>query len=160
MIHLWFLFKRNQLRILHYVFRPGLAWPLYCIFLFVARCEKSTISASSICLPKSKLRIILLVFRVNQSRCEQKINLYAWFKIMFGYNARCHWLKERALWGIEYRAELKLSRHLPNCTMFDLFQDFFLAFFDNWKWNFGTSEPQQKNQTKVCKHTSRCNLRY
>ena len=43
--------------------------------------------------------------------------------------------------SIEHRTELKLSRHLPNCTMFDLFRDFFLAFFDNWKWNFGTSEP-------------------
>ena len=29
----------------------------------------------------------------------------------------------------EHRAELKLSRHLPNCTMFDFFRDFFLAFF-------------------------------
>ena len=39
------------------------------------------------------------------------------FIIKFGYSACCHWLKE----SIEYRAELKLSRHLPNCTMFDLF---------------------------------------
>ena len=31
--------------------------------------------------------------------------------------------------SIEHRAELKLSRHLSNCTMFDLFRDFFLAFF-------------------------------
>ena len=31
--------------------------------------------------------------------------------------------------SIEHRTELKLSRHLPNCTMFDLFRDFFLAFF-------------------------------
>ena len=31
--------------------------------------------------------------------------------------------------SIEYRAELKLSRHLPNCTMFRLFRDFFIAFF-------------------------------
>ena len=30
--------------------------------------------------------------------------------------------------SIEYRAELKLSRYLPNYTMSDLFQDFFLAF--------------------------------
>ena len=29
----------------------------------------------------------------------------------------------------EHRAELKLSRHLPNCTMFDLSRDFSLAFF-------------------------------
>ena len=29
----------------------------------------------------------------------------------------------------EHRAELKLSRHLPNCTVFDLFRDFSLAFF-------------------------------
>ena len=31
--------------------------------------------------------------------------------------------------SIEHRAELKLSPHLPNCTMFDLFRDFSLAFF-------------------------------
>ena len=31
--------------------------------------------------------------------------------------------------SIEHRTELKLSRHLPNCTMFDLFRDFFLALF-------------------------------
>ena len=31
--------------------------------------------------------------------------------------------------SIEHKAELKLSRHLPNCTMVDLFRDFFLAFF-------------------------------
>ena len=49
--------------------------------------------------------------------------------IKFGYNARCHWLKERALESIEHRTELKLSRHLPNCTMSDLLRDFFLAFF-------------------------------
>ena len=29
---------------------------------------------------------------------------------------------------IEHGTELKLSRHLPNCTMSDLFRDFFLAF--------------------------------
>ena len=29
----------------------------------------------------------------------------------------------------EHRAELKLSRHLPNCTVFDLFRDFSLVFF-------------------------------
>ena len=31
--------------------------------------------------------------------------------------------------SIEHRAELELSRHLPNCTMFDLFRNFSLAFF-------------------------------
>ena len=30
--------------------------------------------------------------------------------------------------SIEYRAELKLSRYLPNYTMSNLFRDFFLAF--------------------------------
>ena len=29
---------------------------------------------------------------------------------------------------IEHRTELKLSCHLPNCTMSDLFRDFYLAF--------------------------------
>ena len=47
--------------------------------------------------------------------------------------------------SIERRAELKLSRHLyyVDCTMFDLFRDFFLAFTDNWKWNFGTEASRQ-----------------
>ena len=31
--------------------------------------------------------------------------------------------------SIDHRAELKLSRHLPNCTMLRLFRDFFIAFF-------------------------------
>ena len=31
--------------------------------------------------------------------------------------------------SIEHSAELKLSRRLPNCTMFELFWDFSLAFF-------------------------------
>ena len=31
--------------------------------------------------------------------------------------------------SIGHRAELKLSHDLPNSTMFDLFRDFFLAFF-------------------------------
>ena len=30
--------------------------------------------------------------------------------------------------SIEHRAELKLSCHLPNCIMFDLFWDFVLFF--------------------------------
>ena len=31
--------------------------------------------------------------------------------------------------SIVHRTELKLSRHLPKCIMFDLFRDFFFAFF-------------------------------
>ena len=50
-------------------------------------------------------------------------------KINFEYNACCHWLKEReSNKSREHRAELKLSRHLPNCIMSDLFRDFFPAF--------------------------------
>ena len=45
----------------------------------------------------------------------------------------------------EHRAELKLSRHLPNCSMFDLFRDFSLCFFF---------------QTKVCLQARRRNWRY
>ena len=45
-----------------------------------------------------------------------------------------------------YKAELKLSRHLPYCDMPDLFWDFFLAFFVNLKWIFGTSEPASDNR--------------
>ena len=37
--------------------------------------------------------------------------------------------KSVLLESIGHRAELKLSHHLPNSTMFDLFRDFFLAFF-------------------------------
>ena len=33
--------------------------------------------------------------------------------------------------SIEHGAELKLSRHVPNGTMFDLFWNFSLAFFVN-----------------------------
>ena len=65
--------------------------------------------------------------------------------------------------SIEYGAELKLSRHLSNCAMFDrLFRDFFLAFFDNWKWNFGTSEPASINRRTKQRfvNTKRRNLRY
>ena len=37
---------------------------------------------------------------------------------------------------IEHRAELKLSSHLPNCTMSYLFRDFSLAFFRSLKVKF------------------------
>ena len=48
---------------------------------------------------------------------------------------------------VEHRAELKLSHHLPNWWhMFNLFQDFFLAFFDNWEWNFRTSKLARSNR--------------
>ena len=33
------------------------------------------------------------------------------------------------VYSIEYRTESKLSRHLLNCAMSDLFQDFSLAVF-------------------------------
>ena len=49
------------------------------------------------------------------------------FIIKFGYNARSHWLKERAYQSIG--AELKLSRHLPNCTMSHDFPDSTLKVF-------------------------------
>ena len=46
----------------------------------------------------------------------------------------------------KHRADLRLSHHLPNCTVSDLFRDFSLAFFINWKWNIGTSEPASSNR--------------
>ena len=67
--------------------------------------------------------------------------------------------------SIGHRAGLKLSHHLPNCTMSDHFPVFFLGlFFVNCELNFGTSEPvnsnRRLNQTKVCKHVERRNFRY
>ena len=49
--------------------------------------------------------------------------------------------------SMEHRAELQLSRHLPNWTMSALLRDFSLAFFVHWKWNFETSEPASSNRT-------------
>ena len=47
----------------------------------------------------------------------------------------------------KHRAELKLSSHLLNCTMFDLFRDFSLVFFFvNWRKHFGTSKPASNNR--------------
>ena len=47
--------------------------------------------------------MLLIILQVNNSTCfiitPHKITE---FIVKFGYNARCHWLKERALW--EYRA--------------------------------------------------------
>ena len=60
---------------------------------------------------------------------------------------------------IEHRAELKLSRHLPNCTI----SGTFLHVFFFWKWNFGTVKSANsiwRTQTKVCKHARRRNWRY
>ena len=34
-----------------------------------------------------------------------------------------------------------LCHAICQIVLFDLLRDFFLAFFDNWKWTFGTSEP-------------------
>ena len=36
----------------------------------------------------------------------------------------------------KHRAELKLSRRMPNCIMFDLFRDFSLVFFPWLKETF------------------------
>ena len=67
------------------------------------------------------------------------------------------------VYSIEHRTESKLSRHLPNCAMSTLFQDFSLAVFRYLKVKFRNKradKQQQKNRTKVCKHTRRRNLRY
>ena len=63
----------------------------------------------------------------------------------------------------KHRAELKLSRHLPNFTLSDHFSNFSPAFFHYLKLklqNERTSKSQQKNQIKVCKPAKRRNLRY
>ena len=49
--------------------------------------------------------------------------------------------------SIEHRAELKLSRHLPDWTMCDLFQDFSLAFFSLIESDI--------SKTKAYKHAKR-----
>ena len=44
-------------------------------------------------------------------------------------------------------AGLKLSHHLPICTMSDHFQNFSITFFFvNWKWNFERSELANSNR--------------
>ena len=53
--------------------------------------------------------------------------------IKFEYNASCYLLKERALW--EFRA-YSLAKAV---------RDFFLVFFFNWKWNFGTGKSANGN---------------
>ena len=56
-----------------------------------------------------------------------------------------------------------MSRDLPNCTMFDLFRDFLLAFFRYLKGKFRNKragKQQQKNERKICKHAKCRNLRY
>ena len=61
----------------------------------------------------------------------------------------------------KHRAELKLLRHLPNCTTSDLFRDRVKAFFANKKENFGAIQPASSNRkTKGCKHAGRRNLRH
>ena len=74
--------------------------------------------------------------------------------IKLGYNTYCHWLKERLYESTEHRTELKLSHHLPNRTMSDLFRDFFLAFLSLIKVKF------RNKRAKVCKNARRSNLRY
>ena len=45
--------------------------------------------------------------------------------------------------SIERGAELKLSRHLPNCAVFDLFRDFFLTFYRLLKVKFSEQSSRQ-----------------
>ena len=78
--------------------------------------------------------------------CRERYKRWVHIIIKLGYNTRCHCLKELLYDSIEHRPELKLSRHLPYCTMSDLLRDYSLAFSDNWKWNFGTSEPESSNR--------------
>ena len=57
---------------------------------------------------------------------------------MYSYLTRIEkfWLIERALSEYKHRAQLKMSGHLPNWTMSDLFPDFSLAFFGELKVKF------------------------
>ena len=57
--------------------------------------------------------------------------------------------------SIEHRAELKLSCHLPNYTMFNLFQEFFLAFFAIIESEISEQASRQvaTEEPNICKHT-------
>ena len=59
-------------------------------------------------------------------------------------------------------AELKLSRHLPICTMSNQFPNFSLAFpkLEVEFWNKRVGNYQQKNQIRVCKHAKSRIWRY
>ena len=82
---------------------------------------------------------------VRWKMCACDTYMLNFIMIKFGYNARCQWL--RVLYqSTKHSAELKLSRHLLNCTMLDLFRDFSLVFFVNWKKNFGASKPASSNR--------------
>ena len=63
----------------------------------------------------------------------------------------------------EHGVELKLSRHLPNCTASDHFLVFFLALFSLFKSDFSEQARRQiatEEPKKVCKHAERRNLCY
>ena len=65
--------------------------------------------------------------------------------------------------SIQYRAELKLSRRLPNCTMSDFLRDFSLVFFSLIEIEISEQASRQittEEPKKVCKHTRRLNWRY
>ena len=65
--------------------------------------------------------------------------------------------------SIEHRADLKLSRHLPNCTVWPFPELFPSLFFYTWKWNFGIGKSANSIRTtkkKVCKHAKRHNRHY
>ena len=71
--------------------------------------------------------------------------LWNLFKIKLGYNARCHWLKERALleyktwsWAFTPSAKLYYVRPFPR-----LLSGFFIV---SWKGNFVTSETASSNR--------------
>ena len=60
--------------------------------------------------------------------------------------------------SIEHRAELKLSRHVPNCSMFDLFRDFYLVFF--FITESEISERASGQVATAVEPNKFCNLRY
>ena len=53
------------------------------------------------------------------------------------------------------RAELKLSHHLPNCTMSDHLLDFSFFFL-----LIESEILEQESETKACKHARHCDLHY
>ena len=65
--------------------------------------------------------------------------------------------------SIEHKAELKLSRRLPNCTMSDFLREFSLFLFSLIESEISEQASLQitkEEPKKVCRHARRLNWRY
>ena len=65
--------------------------------------------------------------------------------------------------SIEHKAELKLSRRLPNCTMSDFlreFSQFFFSLIESEISEQASLQITKEEPKKVCRHARRLNWRY